>query len=79
MNLAGLRNPVRQLAPDSLPAFRTKSHEPVAEWSAQEAVTCFASSGSVGVVDLGASQSDRKQAGSGTTREHSPKHQEANP
>ena len=30
--------------------------EPVSEWSAQEAITCFASSGSVGVVDLGASQ-----------------------
>ena len=29
---------------------------PVPEWSAQEAITCFASTGSIGVVDLGASQ-----------------------
>ena len=51
-----LRNLMNATPRDTKVKEPAEVFEPVSEWSAQETITCFASSGSVGVVDLGASQ-----------------------
>ena len=55
-SLNTLRNNLPARICESVSVQPDRQIESVMEWSAQEATTCFASSGSIGVVDLGASQ-----------------------
>lgn len=54
--IVALRRLPSTQVPENLPQFRQKAQEPVAERSALEAITRFASAGTIGVVDPGASQ-----------------------
>lgn len=62
--LVGLRKKSVAQALENRRKFRANAIALVTEWSAQEENICFASSGTIGVVDLGASQTvigDNKQ------------------
>lgn len=55
-HIAALRSPHQVPNNELTPKPHARESASVTEWSAEEATTCFASEGSVGVVDLGASQ-----------------------